>query len=251
MTEEIVEGLKKTVAIVRSFGFSGIGEFVKTRLLGAGIGQVVVVVPIQQDRGMTRTVIEGMHDDRIHLLERSFDHGGRAWAAMLNVGLDYIEQAKLAPEFILMVSNTVKLESEHLASLVKTMQFSRSITLTGGRFRGITRNGGAVPIGAIYNNHLRNTLSLYRATVFQGGIPHLRRFDEAFDGAGGMEDFAFQILLKVLGYHWVVPSDIEVPIEVLQNRTEKEQAAYEVLMQRGIDVARARAIAMLCSNHSR
>lgn len=243
-----IEGLKKTVAIVPTFGYIEIGQFVRYRLLEAGIGHVVVVVPSDQDRCMTRPIIEAMGDERIHLVEQSFLHGGRAWAAMLNAGLDYIEQAKLDPEFILMVSNTVKVAPRHLVSLMKTITASPCISLTGSRFRGIGRNGEVVPIGGMYNNHLRNTLALYRATVFRG-IPHLRRFDEAFDGAGGMEDYAFQILLKVLGYHWVVPSDVEVPVAVLQHRTPAEQRNYEAFMERGIEVAYKRAIDMLCSAH--
>lgn len=242
------EHLKNTVAIVRSFGFADIGTFVETRLLATGIGHVVVVVPSDQDQGMTRTIIAAMDDSRIHVVERSFAKGGRAWAAMLNAGLDYIGQTELDPQFILTVSNTVKVEAEHFVSLMKTIELSPQIGLVGAKFRGIGRYGEPVVIGHIYNHHLRNTFALYRAGVFQDNAA-LYRFDEAFDGVGGMEDFAYQLLLKLLTSYWAIHCDIEVPIAILEHRTPAEQAAYEALMKEGIDVARNRVIEILCQGN--
>lgn len=226
-----------TVAIVRSFNFSGIGDFVQ-KLLDFGIRHVVVVVPHDQDKGVTAPILASFDPTRVHLVEQSFKHGGRAWSAMLNAGLDYIKE-HLDAYYVLTVSNTVLLEAEHLRSLYIELVFP-NVAVAGARFRGIGKDGQEVSLGASYNHHFRNTLALYRAEAFKGH-PALWRFDESFDGAGGMEDLAWKLMLEGLTGYCVAENVVEVPLLVHTHRTPEQQAEYEALMERGIQDAKFRA----------
>ena len=103
--------LNQTAAIVRTYGFPRIGEFVQ-KLLDFGIRHVIVVVPKDQDQGVTAPILASFDRGRVHLVIESFEKGGQAWSAMLNAGLDYIETS-LGDDFIdyvMMMSNTVLLE---------------------------------------------------------------------------------------------------------------------------------------------
>lgn len=171
------EQLNLTAAIVRTYNFAGIGEFVQ-KLLEFGIRHVIVVVPKDQDNGVTAPLLRPFNPSRVHLLEQSFKHGGRAWSAMLNAGLDYIE-INLGDDFIdyvLMVSNTVLLEAGHLAKLYAAM--TSGVVVAGAKFKGVGKQGEEVSLGVAYNHHFRNTLALYQVGVFQGT---LGCFDETFD----------------------------------------------------------------------
>lgn len=235
------EQMNTTAAIVRTYGFSGIGDFVQ-KLLNFGIRHVVVVVPHDQDNGVTAPILASFDPTRVHLVEQSFVKGGRAWSAMLNAGLDYIE-ASLGDDFIdfvLMVSNTVVLEKCHLERLYVEMECPTAMA-AGAKFRGVGKNGEEVSLGAAYNNHCRNTLALYRAQAFQLLGPALRRFDESFDGAGGMEDLAWKLmLLGLTAGFWVVAAPVVVPLLVHAHRTPEQQAQYEADMEAGIKVAEER-----------
>lgn len=232
--------LNLTAAIVRSFNFTGIGDFVQ-KLLDFGIGHVVVVVPHDQDYGVTAPLLRPFNPSRVHLVEQSFKHGGRAWSAMLNAGLDYIE-TNLGDDFIdyvLMVSNTVLLEAEHLDCLYAQMM-SPVTMVSGARFKGIGKAGEEVPLGASYNHHFRNTLALYRAEAFQTHST-TRRFDETLDGAGGMEDLLWKLLLQGYTNHRVVENIVEVWLLVYTHRTPAQQAEYEALLEEGMRAAEFRA----------
>lgn len=231
------EQLNLTVAIVRTYNFTGIGDFVR-KLLGFGIRHVVVVVPKDQDNGVTAPILASFDSTRVHLVEQSFVKGGRAWSAMLNAGLDYIENRFSDGfddfiDYVLMVSNTVLLEAGHLAQLYAAM--TSGVVVAGAKFKGVGRQGEEVPLGVAYNHHYRNTLALYQAGVFQGS---LGQFDESFDGAGGMEDLAWK-----LTFEGILPDDcvahilenvVEVPMLVHAHRTPEEQAEYEATMEQGI-----------------
>lgn len=232
--------LNLTVAIVRSFNFAGIGEFVQ-KLLDFGIGHVVVVVPKDQDYGVTAPLLRPFNLSRVHLVEQSFKHGGRAWSAMLNAGLDYIEN-NFGDDFIdyvLTVSNTVLLERRHLEFLYEEMDWP-NVMVTGARFRGVGKDGEEVSLGKSYNYHFRNTLALYRAEAFRLHSV-LRRFDETLDGASGMEDLLWKRLLQGYTNHRVVEDVMEVPLLVYTHRTPAQQAEYEALLEEGMKAAEFRA----------
>ena len=133
----LTQQLNLTAAIVRTYNFTGIGDFVR-KLLGFGIRHVVVVVPHDQDNGVTAPILASFDPTQVHLVEQSFVKGGRAWSAMLNAGLDYIETS-LGDDFIdfvLMVSNTVLLEAHHLERLYVEMDFGE-IMVAGAKFKGV------------------------------------------------------------------------------------------------------------------
>lgn len=232
MLHVIQERLSRTAAIVRTYGFPGIGEFVK-RLLDLGIQWVVVVVPSEQDKGVTRTIIRGLDSSRVVVIEQWFEHGGQAWSGMLNVGLDFIE-GRIKPDFVLMVSNTVQLEADHLAKLCIEMTLPE-VMVAGASFKGIGKQGEDVPLGPSYNHHFRNTLALYRAKAFQYGATY--RFNEGSDGKGGMEDLVMKRVIERYGHRRVAEGVVEVPLLVHAHRTPEEQATYEALMERGIQDA--------------
>lgn len=239
------EQMNTTAAIVRTFNFAGIGEFVK-KLLSFGIRHVVVVAPSDQDNGVTAPILATLDATRVHLVEQSFEKGGQAWSAMLNAGLDYIE-ASLGDDFIdfvLMVSNTVLLETEHLDCLYAQMA-SPVMMVAGARFKGVGKDGEAVSLGVAYNHHYRNTLALYRAEAFQIDSA-LQRFDESFDGAGGMEDLVWKLLLQGLTNYRVAENVVVVPLAVHQHRTTKEQAEYETAMERGIRAVESHVAWLFC-----
>ncbi len=226
--------MELTAAIVRTYGFPDIGKFVQ-KLLNFGIRHVVVVVPKDQDKGVTAPLLVTLDSTRVHLVERSFEKGGRAWSAMLNAGLDYIETG-LGDDFIdyvMMVSNTVLLEAEHLAQLYAAM--TAGVVVAGASFKGVGKHGEDVPLGRSYNHHFRNTLALYQAGVFQGT---LGCFDETFDGAGGMEDLAWKLMFEGLTpvdcVAHILENVVEVPLAVHAHRTPDQQAEYEALMEQGI-----------------
>ncbi|MBP9698035.1 MAG: hypothetical protein KBD65_02500 [Candidatus Moranbacteria bacterium] len=234
------EQMNLTAAIVRTYNFSGIGEFVQ-RLLSFGIRHVIVVVPHDQDNGVTAPILAAFDSSRVHLVERSFEKGGRAWSAMLNAGLDYIEGRFRADfddfiDYVLMVSNTVLLEAEHLEALYAAM--SPGVVVAGASFKGVGKQGEDVPLGPSYNHHFRNTLALYQATAFQGT---LAGFDEVFDGAGGMEDLAWKLMFEGLTptdcAARVVENVVEVPLLVHTHRTPVQQAEYEALLEEGMKAA--------------
>lgn len=230
------EQMNTTAAIVRTYGFSGVGGFVK-KLLNFGIRHVIVVVPKDQDNGVTAPILASLDPTRVHLVEQSFVKGGRAWSAMLNAGLDYIEKRFSDGfddfiDYVMMVSNTVLLEERHLIRLYGAM-ISDGIMITGARFVGIGRNGEEVSLGVAYNHHYRNTLTLYRAEAFRLNSA-LRRFDESFDGAGGMEDLAFKRMLEGLTNCRVIGNAVTVPLLVHAHRTPEQQAEYEATMEKGI-----------------
>lgn len=234
------EQLNLTAAIIRTYGFPGIGERVR-KLLDFGIRHVIVVVPKDQDNGITAPIIATLDTTRVHLVERSFKHGGQAWSGMLNAGLDFI-QISLGDEFIdyvLMVSNTVLVEATHLDPLYAQMAFP-NVMVAGAKFKGIGKDGEDVPLGASYNHHFRNTLALYRRQAFLLSRL-LWRFDESFDGAGGMEDLLWKLLLQGYTCHRVVENAVEVPLLVHTHRTPEEQAKYEAIMEEGIKTAEFRA----------
>jgi hypothetical protein len=225
-----------TAAIVRTYNFAGISDFVQ-KLLDFGIRHVVVVVPHEQDKGVTRQLLQNrlLNPSRVHLVERSFEKGGRAWSAMLNAGLDYIE-TDLEDDFIdyvLTVSNTVLLEAEHLAKLYAAM--TSGVVVAGASFKGVGNDGEDVSLGHSYNHHFRNTLALYQVGVFQGT---LGRFDETFDGAGGMEDLAWKLMFEGLTpvdcVARILENVVQVPLAVHAHRTPDQQAEYEATMERGI-----------------
>lgn len=233
----LTQQLNLTAAIVRTYNFTGIGDFVR-KLLGFGIRHVVVVVPHDQDNGVTAPILASFDPTQVHLVEQSFVKGGRAWSAMLNAGLDYIETS-LGDDFIdfvLMVSNTVLLEAHHLERLYVEMDFGE-IMVAGAKFKGVGKQGEEVPLGVAYNHHYRNTFALYRAQAFQMN-PALRRFDESFDGAGGMEDLAWKLTLESMtSRHHVAEVPVVVPLLVHAHRTPEQQAEYEATMERGIKAA--------------
>lgn len=232
--------LNLTAAIVRTFNFPGIGGFVE-KLLNFGIRHVVVVVPKDQDCGVTRPILDVFKRQRVHLVEQSFEKGGRAWSAMLNAGLDYV-QIILDVDFIdyvLPVSNTVLLEGHHLKRLYVEMDFGE-IMVAGARFKGIGKQGEEVPLGVAYNHHCRNILALYRAQAFRLA-PALRRFDESSDGAGGREDLTYKLMLQGLTSYRVAEVPVVVPLAVYQHRTPTQQWEYEALMEQGIQAAYERA----------
>lgn len=232
---ELEQRLAATVVIVRSFNFSGIGDFVQ-KLLGFGLGHVIVVVPHDQDNGVTAPLLEPFDTSRVHLVEQSFKHGGRAWSAMLNIGLDYID-TELGDDFIdyvLMASNTVQFEVEHLERLYTKINVA-GMMVAGAKFKGIGKDGQEVSLGASYNHHYRNTLALYRADAFFYPHQRLHRFDEAFDGKGGMEDLAWKLMLEgQQTYFRVAENVVEVPLLVHQHRTPEQQAEYEALLEEGM-----------------
>lgn len=231
--------LNLTVAIVRSFNFAGIGDFVQ-KLLDFGIRHVVVVVPKDQDNGITAPLLRPFNPSRVHLVERSFEKGGQAWSAMLNAGLDYIETG-LGDDFVdyvIVVSNTVLLEAEHLAQLYAAM--TSGVAVAGANFKGVGKQVEEVPLGASYNHHFRNTLALYRAEAFQTHGT-TRRFDETLDGAGGMEDLLWKLLLQGYTNHCVVENIVEVRLLVYTHRTPAQQAEYEALLEEGMRAAEFRA----------
>ncbi len=230
-----------TAAIVRTYNFVGIGDFVQ-KLLDFGIRHVVVVVPHEQDNGVTAPILAMFDSTRVHLVEQTFEKGGRAWSAMLNAGLDYIETGLGDDriDFVLTVSNTVVLERHHLEQLYVGMECPTAMGV-GAKFKGIGKDGEEVSLGVAYNHHYRNTLALYRAWAFQMS-PALRRFDESFDGAGGMEDLAWKLmLLGLTAGFWVMENVVEVPLLVHTHRTPEEQAKYEAIMEEGIKTAEFRA----------
>ncbi len=231
------EQMNLTAAIVRTYNFSGIGEFVQ-RLLSFGIRHVIVVVPHDQDNGVTAPILAAFDSSRVHLVERSFEKGGRAWSAMLNAGLDYIEGRFRADfddfiDYVLMVSNTVLLEAEHLEALYLAM--TPGVVVAGASFKGVGKQGEDVPLGPSYNHHFRNTLALYRAKAFQYGATY--RFNEGSDGKGGMEDLVMKRVIERYGHRRVAEGVVEVPLLVHAHRTPEEQATYEALMERGIQDA--------------
>jgi len=215
--------LNLTAAVVRTFNFPDIDRFVQ-KLLNFGIRHVVVVVPKDQDNDVTAPVLATFDSTRVHLVEQSFEKGGRAWSAMLNAGLDYIETS-LGDDFIeyvLMISNTVLLEAEHLERLFGALA-SPDIKVAGATFRGVGKNGEDVPLGLAYNHHYRNTLALYQAQVFRGDSA-LRRFNTLFDGAGGMEDLAYKLMLEGLTSSRVAENVVECHLAVHAHRTPEQQA---------------------------
>ncbi len=226
--------LNLTAAIVRTYNFTGIGDFVQ-KLLDLGIRHVVVVVPKDQDKGVTAPILATLDLTRVHLVEQSFEKGGQAWSKMINAGLDYIETGLGDDriDFVLTVSNTVVLERYHLEQLYVGMECPTAMGV-GAKFKGIGKDGEEVSLGVAYNHHYRNTLALYRAWAFQMS-PALRRFDESFDGAGGMEDLAWKLmLLGLTAGFWVMENVVEVPLAVHAHRTPDQQAEYEALMEKGI-----------------
>lgn len=231
---DIQRDLGKTAAIIRTYNFTGIGDFVQ-RLIGFGIGHVVVVVPKDQDNGVTAPILATFDTTRVHLVEQSFKKGGQAWSAMLNAGLDYIETCLDDDliDYVLMVSNTVVLTEEHLKHLYITLDLRVAALVAGATFRGVGKDGEEVSLGASYNHHYRNTLALYRAETFQL-VPALRRFDEAFDVHGGMEDLAWKLMLEGSTYFQVAENVVTVPLLVHTHRTPAQQAEYEALMEEGI-----------------
>ncbi len=226
--------LNLTVAIVRSFNFAGIGDFVQ-KLLDFGIRHVIVVVPKDQDQGVTAPILASFDRGRVHLVIESFEKGGQAWSAMLNAGLDYIETS-LGDDFIdyvMMMSNTVLLEQRHLEQLYAPLRVWNPYMVAGACFKGVGKQGEEVALGAAYNHHYRNTLALYHAEAFQLSSA-LRRFDESFDGAGGMEDLAWKLMLQGLTSYTVAENVVEVPLLVHAHRTPEQQTEYEAAMERGI-----------------
>lgn len=228
------EQMNLTAVIVRTYNFPGIGDFVQ-KLLYFGIRHVVVVVPHVQDNGVTAPILAMFDSTRVHLVEQTFEKGGRAWSAMLNAGLDYIETG-LGDDFIdyvMMVSNTVLLEVEHLAQLYAAM--TAGVVVAGASFKGVGKDGENVSLGHSYNHHFRNTLALYQAGVFQGT---LGCFDETFDGAGGMEDLAWKLTFEGLTpvdcVAHILENVVEVPLLVHAHRTPEQQAEYEITMEQGI-----------------
>lgn len=227
------EQMNVIAVVVRTYGFPGIGEFVE-KLLSFGIRHVIVVVPHEQDKGVTAPIIATLNPKHVHLIERSFEHGGRSWSAMLNAGLDYVEN-DLGDDFvdyILMASNTVLLTAEHLGRLYAAM--TPGVVVAGASFKGIGKQGEDVSLGCSYNHHFRNTLALYRASALKGT---LARFDECFDGAGGMEDLAWKLTFENLipaDCGWIMENVVEVPLLVHAHRTPEEQVKYEALMEQGI-----------------
>lgn len=237
------EQMNVTAAIVRTYGFRGIGKFVEN-LLGFGIRHVIVVVPKDQDNGMTASIIATLDSNRVHLVEQSFGYGGRAWSAMLNAGLDYIDKRFSSGfddfvDYIMMVSNTVMLEVAHLERLFAAMAFPM-VMVTGAKFKGIGKDGEEVPLGVSYNRHYRNTLALYRADAFRCHST-TRRFDQTLDGAGGMEDLLWKLLLQGYTNYRVAENVVEAPLLVHAHRTPEQQAEYEALMEEGIKAAEHRA----------
>lgn len=233
--------LNQTAAIVRTFNFPGIGDFVQN-LLNFGIRHVVVVVSYDQDNGVTAPLLRPFNPSRVHLVERSFKHGGRAWSAMLNTGLMRIRQGFEDDfvDYILPASNTVQLEPNHLECLYSALESQLSAMVAGARFQGIGRDGEEVSLGTAYNDHYRNTLALYRAEAFR---LHrlLEGFDEASDGLGGMEDLTYKLMLEGLTSYRVVENVVKVPLAVYTHRTPEQQAKYETDMEQGIVAAKERA----------
>lgn len=239
---DIQQDLGKTVAIVRTYNFAGIGGFV-LRLLSYGIRHVVVVVPRDQDNGVTRPILDVFKSPWLHLVEESFENGGRAWSAMLNTGLRYVKTViddVDSIDYVLPVSNTVQLEASQLLALYSALQSRSNIMVAGARFKGIGKDGEEVSLGASYNHHFRNTLALYHADAFRIREA-LEWFDESFDGQGGMEDLAWKLMLEGLTNFCVVENVVEVPLLVHTHRTPEQQAEYEALMERGIQDAKFRA----------
>lgn len=237
MLHVIQERLSRTAAIVRTYGFLGIGEFVE-RLLNLGIQWVVVVVPSEQDKGVTRPIIRTLDPSRVVMIEQWFERGGQAWSGMLNAGLDFTE-GRIKPDFVLTVSNTVQLEASHLDQLCIEMTLPE-VMVAGASFKGVGKSGEEVPLGLSYNHHYRNTLALYRAEAFR--LHNMtRRFDESSDGKGGMEDLVMKRMIERHGRRKVAESVVEVPLLVHTHRTPEEQVKYEALMERGIQDAEFRA----------
>lgn len=222
--------LNQTAAIVRTYGFPRIGEFVQD-LLELGIQWVTVVTPSEQDKNVTWPIVQKMDPRRVRMIEQRFEHGGQAWAQMLNVGLDFIE-GNIKPDFILTVSNTVLLQAGHLERLYDR-HVNAGVMVTGARFKGVGKDGQRVSLGEAYNHHYRNTLALYKGLAFRArDLPN--RFDESFDGKGGMEDLAWKLDLQEARRYQIEENVVEVPLLVHTHRTPDEQRKYEATMMQGI-----------------
>jgi hypothetical protein len=226
--------LRSTVAVVRSFSNPNVAKLIE-KLLGYGLGKVVVVVNAPNDKGATPGFLGQIKDDRLAILEM---HEGYSWANALNLAMMSVmihntaararQEQKL--RFVLNVSVEALFTKEHIEQMLDTATDNPQVAVVGTSFKG-KQNGNWISLGRSYR-HPRNTGMLIRIEAL-GQI--IAGFDARCDGIGGMEDIDFILRMLALSSLTYEMLDLEVPLIVGTNyhqptKEEREQSAMDQII---------------------
>ena len=212
-------------AIVRSWN----KKIVKTKvrqLLEMGVGVVYVMVNAGPDRNSTKHWLKKLRKKYPKRVKVHVMFEGYSWTGALNAAVEAIlmenmrrkSRGRALLEWAMPISNEVGLTKRCLAKMLKAGE-EQGAMIVGTTFKA-TEEGKPVKLEKSYNTHYRNTLALLSLAS-----PRLS-FNSITDGFGGMEDAAYEFLIRAWGYT-VLILDLLVPLEVGVNFNQKEKELRE------------------------
>lgn len=193
-------------------------ERVRT-LIEAGVGDIIVVIRNDVDKGITADFLRDFEND-IQMLQVDDAQHGR-WAPALNLGLMYA-LLESETQYVSFMSNEAGFTAGHLLQMREHLQSCDDLVV-GTSFEGHISDGMEVSLGSSYRLP-RNTGAMYSREAFR----LVQQFEPLCDTLGGMEDVAYLARLWFAGgrkRHAML--NLQVPLLVGANYDQADKETRE------------------------